>query len=136
MENEKVKIQVEYWLKTSEHDYDTMLYLFRDKRYSDCLFFGHIILEKILKAFVVLKTKESAPITHDLISLINLSGLSISESEKNLLKNVNKFNIRVRYPDYLLQFYQTCDREYVDGYLDEIQILWKKFVLKLKSLRF
>lgn len=136
MENEKVKIQVEYWLKTSEHDYDTMLYLFRDKRYSDCLFFGHIILEKILKAFVVLKTKESAPITHDLISLINLSGLSISESEKNLLKNVNKFNIRVRYPDYLLQFYQTCNREYADGYLDEIQILWKKFVLKLKSLRF
>lgn len=112
MENEKVKIQVEYWLKTSEHDYDTMLYLFRDKRYSDCLFFGHIILEKILKAFVVLKTRESAPITHDLISLINLSGLDISESEKNLLKNVNKFNIRVRYPDYLLQFYRTCDREY------------------------
>ena len=136
MENEKVKIQVEYWLKTSEHDHDTMLYLFRDKRYSDCLFFGHIILEKILKAFVVLKTRESAPLTHDLISLVKLSGLNISEDEKNLLKNVNAFNIRVRYPDYLLQFYRTCDREFADGYLDEIQILWKKFVLELKSLRF
>lgn len=136
MENEKVKIQVEYWLKTSEHDYDTMLYLFRDKRYSDCLFFGHIILEKILKAFVVLKTRESAPMTHDLVSLAQKSGLDISKDEEKLLNEVNKFNIRVRYPDYLLQFYRICDREYTEEYLDKIQILWKKFVLKLKSLRF
>lgn len=136
MENEKVKIQVEYWLKTSEHDYDTMLYLFRDKRYSDCLFFGHIILEKILKAFVVLKTRESAPMTHDLVSLAQNSGLNMSKDEEKLLNEINKFNIRVRYPDYLLQFYRICDREYTEEYLDKIQILWKKFVLKLKSLRF
>ena len=136
MENEKVKIQVEYWLKTSEHDYDTMLYLFRDKRYSDCLFFGHIILEKILKAFVVLKTRESAPMTHDLVSLAQKSGLNMSKDEEKLLNEINKFNIRVRYPDYLLQFYRICDREYTEEYLDKIQILWKKFVLKLKSLRF
>lgn len=136
MENEKVKIQVEYWLKTSEHDYDTMLYLFRDKRYSDCLFFGHIILEKILKAFVVLKTRESAPMTHDLLSLAQKSGLDISKDEEKLLNEVNKFNIRVRYPDYLLQFYRICDQEYTEEYLDKIQILWKKFVLRLKSLRF
>ena len=124
MENEKVKIQVEYWLKTSEHDYDTMLYLFRDKRYSDCLFFGHIILEKILKAFVVLKTRESAPMTHDLLSLAQKSGLDISKDEEKLLNEVNKFNIRVRYPDYLLQFYRICDQEYTEEYLDKIQILW------------
>jgi HEPN domain-containing protein len=42
----QVKKIVDYWRKTAEHDYKTMLCLFKGKRYSDALFFGHIILEK------------------------------------------------------------------------------------------
>ena len=48
---------VNYWLKTAEHDYDTMIGLFKIRRYSDCLFFGHIILEKVLKAIQKIMSK-------------------------------------------------------------------------------
>lgn len=44
---------IEYWKSTAEHDYDTMISLYRSKRYDACLFFGHLILEKILKAHYV-----------------------------------------------------------------------------------
>jgi hypothetical protein len=49
MKKEDVKKVIKYWQKTAEHDYEVMLYLFKGKKYSESLFFGHIILEKILK---------------------------------------------------------------------------------------
>jgi len=46
---EDVKKLVEYWQATAKRDYETMLGLFKIKRYPESLFFGHIVLEKILK---------------------------------------------------------------------------------------
>ena len=58
-----------YWKKTAEHDYRIMLSLFATKKFSNTLFFGHIVLEKILKAHVVKRSNKSAPYTHDLVRL-------------------------------------------------------------------
>lgn len=55
-----------------------MIGLFKIKRYSDSLFFGHIVLEKILKALVVQKTKNQAPYSHDLIRLQETVKLELS----------------------------------------------------------
>lgn len=60
-------------METARHDFETMLGLFRIKRYSDSLFYGHIVLEKILKAFVVKETKKDAPRTHNLLVLAGLA---------------------------------------------------------------
>ncbi|OGF21124.1 hypothetical protein A2Y83_02690 [Candidatus Falkowbacteria bacterium RBG_13_39_14] len=68
----EIKKIVKYWRETAEHDYATMLGLFRIKRYSESFFFGHIILEKILKALVVQKTKEHAPYIHNLSRLAEI----------------------------------------------------------------
>ena len=46
-----------------------MLGLFSIKRYSDSLFYGHIVLEKILKALVVQKIGEKLPKIHNLETL-------------------------------------------------------------------
>ena len=42
MNIKKMKIVIDYWKKTAQHDYDTMITLFENKRYSDSLFYGHI----------------------------------------------------------------------------------------------
>ena len=52
MKEADIKKAVKYWRATAGHDYETMLALFQAKRYSDSLFYGHIVLEKILKARV------------------------------------------------------------------------------------
>ena len=62
MKKEDVKKIVKYWQKTAEHDFETMLYLFKGKKYSESLFFGHIVLEKILKGLVVKKNQRASAI--------------------------------------------------------------------------
>jgi len=42
---------IKYWKATADHDYDTMVSLYKLKRYDACLFFGHIVLEKIKKLY-------------------------------------------------------------------------------------
>ena len=128
-----IKKVVKYWQKTAEHDCETMLGLFKIKRYSDSLFFGHIVLEKILKGLVVAEMKNEAPYIHNLVKLAELSKCDLSEKELDLLDEVNDFNIRARYPEYKLQFYKSCDREYAKNYLDEIIKLYEKLCQKLKQ---
>ena len=73
MTGKEIKDAIEYWKKTAERDYDTMLGLFKIKRYPESLFFGHIVLEKILKGLVVKETGEQAPYIHDLVRLAELA---------------------------------------------------------------
>ena len=121
-----------YWKKIAEHDYKTMLGLKKIKRYSDSLFFGHIILEKILTALVVKVTKKQAPRIHDLVRLHDLAKLNMQEDDLILLKEINNFNIATRYPDFKLKFYQTCTKKFTEKYYKQIIVLYKKLCQNLK----
>ncbi len=123
---------IKYWEKTAEHDYKTMVFLFKGKRYSDSLFFGHIVLEKILKALVVQKTNQQAPYIHDLVRLQEIAGLKLTKEEKSFLNKINDFNIRTRYPEYKLQFYKLCTQKYTKNYFDKIIEMYKKLCQILK----
>ncbi|MEA1937127.1 MAG: HEPN domain-containing protein [Patescibacteria group bacterium] len=133
MRKEDVRKLVEYWQATAEHDYEVMLYLFKGKKYPESLFFGHIVLEKILKGLVAQETKKQSPYIHDLIRLREIAKLELSQDEIKFLNKVNDFNIRARYPEYKLQFYKQCDKEYTKKYFDEIIKLYKKLCQKLKQ---
>ncbi len=124
---------ISYWINSAEHDKETMQALYNAGRYSDTLFFGHIMLEKILKATVVETTKEQAPYMHDLVRLSELSGVTFTEAELDLLDIVNTFNIRARYPDYKLTFYKIATKEYADKSLEPINQIYKKICLQLKQ---
>ena len=132
MEKINVKKVVEYWSKTAEGDYETMLYLFKGKRYLYSLFLGHIILEKILKALVTQETKKQAEYTHDLARLRKAAKIDLSQDQVNLLYEVNEFNIRSRYPDVKLRFHKRCDKEYTENYLKKIKKLYKELCLMLE----
>jgi len=131
MKQKDVDKAVDYWFAISKHDHKTMMALFESKRYSDSLFFGHIVLEKILKGLVVKKTKEDAPYTHNLMGLNELAELNLSKEETDLLFEVNEFNIRTRYPEDKLKFYKMCTQGYAKSYLDKIDNLYKKLCRKL-----
>jgi len=124
---------IDYWAKTSRHDYETMLGLFKIKRYSDTLFYGHIVLEKILKALVVQQTKKQAPYTHNLNLLADLTKIVFDERALDLLKEVNRFNIRARYPDTKLGFYKLCDKGYAEKHLKKIKRIYKFLCQKIKQ---
>ena len=55
--NIDVEKVVKHWIETSEEDFQTMFDLFDSKSYSWSLFLGHISIEKLLKAYYVVKIR-------------------------------------------------------------------------------
>jgi HEPN domain-containing protein len=124
---------ITYWLKSSHHDFLTMNGLFRIKRYSDSLFFAHIVIEKVLKGLVVKNTKEQPRYIHNLVALAEDAKLELDEIGWNLLAEINRFNIRARYPDEKLKFYKLCTRKYTEDYILKIKRLYNKLCKILKE---
>ena len=133
MTEAKVKEYVEYWWITAANDKKTLDALYKSKRYDAALFFGHIILEKILKALVVENTKGVAPFIHDLVRLESLTAAGLSPEEKDLLDEVNEFNIRARYPEDKFLFFKRCTKAYVDQFIPRIITLYEKLCQKVKQ---
>ena len=72
------------------------------------------------------------PKTHNLVKLAHLSHLELDREQRNLLDKVTDFNIQTRYPDYKLDFYKRCTKEYADEYFRQIKGLhaWLKSLIK------
>lgn len=126
---------IKYWQKTAEHDRETMMSLFKSKRYSDSLFYGHLVLEKILKALVIKETKDHAKPIHNLFVLLQDAKLVLDKVDLEFLAEMNKFNIRARYPDYKLLFYKLCTLRYTEPRIKRVNLIYKKLCQKLQSLK-
>ncbi|MBM2814139.1 MAG: hypothetical protein HW421_901 [Ignavibacteria bacterium] len=124
--------QIEYWVKTAEHDFKTASGLLEIKHYDWCLFVCHLVLEKILKAHYVKTTGNSPPRIHDLVRLAEFSKLQLSNEQNEILERANYFNISGRYPDEKLEFYKTCTEEYTLKNFKEIEFLYLWLKLNLK----
>lgn len=60
---------IAYWIDSATYDLETGKALLRSKRYPYALFFGHLAVEKVLKALVVKNTGDHAPYSHSLLML-------------------------------------------------------------------
>lgn len=132
MKKEDQKKLIKYWQETAKHDYETMESLFEGKRYDASLFFGHIVLEKILKAHVIQKEKRQAPRIHNLVQLAEIARIDLDKETREFLAIVNRFNMRSRYPDTKLSFYKLCTPQYAEENLNKIKQLYKELCQKLK----
>lgn len=110
-----------YWLKAAESDLKVVKHLFEKGDYMWALFIAHLVLEKILKGYYVKQVGRQVPHSHNLIHLANRSKLKLSERQTELLEDVTRFNIEVRYPDEKFEFYKICTKEYTRGYLKKIK---------------
>ncbi len=110
-----------FWINSSDRDYLTMKHLCDKKDYHWALFIGHLVIEKLLKAYYVKKVDNQLPYIHNLLRLAEKTNLRLSEEQKDLLVTVTSFNIRARYDDYKLEFYKTCTKEYSKIWINEIE---------------
>ena len=114
---------IKYWLKTSEHDFESAQKVFDSGRYDWALFIGHLSVEKILKALWVKHFDDLPPKTHNLLKLAQSVNLEIDDERKKLLLDLSGFNLDTRYPDYRLEFYKKCTKEFAFLYIKRIQEL-------------
>ena len=115
--DEKRKKGVQYWLASSEDDWKVANHLFEKGDYSYSLFFGHLTIEKILKAIYVNKLGEIPPYTHRLVYLAEKVSLSLSESQLELLETITDFNMEARYPDEKFSFKRRCTKDFTEKYI-------------------
>ena len=125
-----------YWIKSSDNDYDVMLDLKEKKRNTYCLFFGQLLIEKLLKAYYSKLNKNApyAPKAHDLVYLANKMNLELTEEQERILNVITKFNIEARYDDYQMEFSAKCTDEYTEIQISNIEVIrkWLKELLAQK----
>lgn len=121
---------IKYWVKSSDNDYETMEYLFKGKNYSWALFVGHIVVEKLLKAYYAKNNDVNTPYIHDLLRIAEKANLNLSKEQKNFLDTLTSFNIKARYDDYKLKFYKMCTKKIAAEYIAKI----KEFRVWIKKM--
>jgi HEPN domain-containing protein len=121
---------IKHWLESADHDLESAESLFASGKYDWCLFIGHLVLEKILKAtYVRDNNNQLPPKTHNLLKLAENTNLELTSEQKIFLDEVNDFNLEVRYPEYRKEFYKSCSSDFAGTYFSKI----KEFSQWLKS---
>ena len=128
MDTDKIK---EFWIAEAGEALTVANHLFEKEDYSYALFFGHLAVEKILKALYVVKRKDQAPYIHNLYRLAEMIELPLTESRKDQLIKFTAYNLESRYPDEKRSFREKCDQEFTRKELTEINevFIWLKSML-------
>ncbi|MFH2093243.1 MAG: HEPN domain-containing protein [Pseudomonadota bacterium] len=119
---------IDFWTSEAEESLHVADHLFEKKDYSYALFFGHLAVEKILKAVLVKNAKEPVPRSHNLLRLAKEAHLGITEEQKHLLIRITAFNLETRYPDYKKEFRKKCTLQFTASELKKIKevFIWLK----------
>ncbi|MDP4116541.1 MAG: HEPN domain-containing protein [Bacteroidota bacterium] len=117
---------IDYWVKTSECDLSSMQTIFQAGKYDWSLFIGHLALEKILKALWIKDNERNfPPKSHNLLKLAEETSYKPDEGKKILLVRITSFQLESRYPDYKLDFYNKCTKEFTEENIINITELHK-----------
>ncbi len=126
---------IDYWIRSADHDLETAESLFASAKYDWCLFIGHLVLEKGLKAVYVRDNNNRLPPRiHNLVKLAENTALVLSDDQRMLFNDVNSFNLEVRYPDARQEFYRKCTKDFADGYFTKIKEQYQWIKSRLTSV--
>lgn len=115
---------IAYWIKSSEEDEITMDGLFEIGRYTHCLFFGHLYLEKICKALWVKNNNgNTPPFIHNLIKLLDEIDSDLSKNDLEFLYELNKYQLSGRYPDYVDALKQKTTKIFTANCIQNIKTI-------------
>ena len=106
--------------------------LFQNQKYDWCLFIGHLVIEKVLKACYVRDKQEIPPKIHNLVRLAENTLLAVKEEQLTFLADLNDFNLETRYPDFKFSFYQICTREFTEEHFSKIKETYQWLLSQMK----
>ena len=126
METEALNAQqvTSYWLTEANESLQVAEHLAEKGDYSYALFFGHLAIEKALKAIYAARLQEHAPPIHNLLRLAKAAGIEPNEAQTEALITITAFNIEARYPDFKRSFRQKCTAEYTEHQMATIKELF------------
>ncbi len=122
MDNKDLNIDklIKYWIDGSDDDFETMTAMFDSMRFSWSLFIGHLMIEKLLKAYYVKAKSDYPPFIHNLLRLAEKADLELTDDKKEQLVTITAFNINARYDDYKMSFKKQCTPDYTSEWIDKL----------------
>lgn len=124
---------VKYWLDSSDVDAAAMDTLFANGHYVWALFIGHLVVEKLLKAYYAKNIDTDVPQIHHLLRIAEKAGLELSDDRKDFLLEVTDSNLKARYPDYKSKFYKKATSDFAEKYLGQIEEFRQWLSKKIKT---
>ena len=112
--------QLAYWIEGATSDLETAELLIKNKLLLHGLFFCHLTIEKVLKAWVVKTTLDLPPKTHNLLRLYEKTNLSLSDEDIKLIEILMIYQLEGRYPEYYPNLPQIS---FTDNILSRTKIL-------------
>jgi HEPN domain-containing protein len=127
MESEQFDVErvKSYWLAEANEALQVADHLVEKVDYSYALFFGHLAIEKMLKALYAARIQKHAPPIHNLLRLARGIGLELDETRTEALITITAFNIEARYPDMKRTFRQKCTPKYTTRQMTLIKELFE-----------
>lgn len=133
----KIEEHIQFWMDSAADDLDTAETLFSAEKFDWCLFLGHLVLEKALKAHYVQDSEnQMPPRIHNLVKLAEKTSLPLNEEMKVFLDEVTDFNLEVRYPGYKKEFQRKCTREFCESKFYKIKEHFKWLRSLIKFVKF
>ncbi|WP_045214180.1 HEPN domain-containing protein [Desulfonatronovibrio magnus] len=129
----EINNKVNFWIVSAEKDWVVAGHLLEKQDYPYSLFFAHLTLEKLLKAYFVSTKGKNPPLSHRLTYLAEKSEIELSIEQVELLEIVTDFNLEARYPDEKFSFHKKCSREFTINYLNKIEEMKSWLMQKMKS---
>ncbi len=122
---------INYWIDGSDDDFETLIAMFDSKRYSWSLFIGHLMIEKLLKAYYIKVKSDYPPFIHNLLRLAEKADLELNGNQKEQLATITVFNINARYDDYKMSFKKQCTPDFTAVWIDKLKELrtWIKTLI-------
>ncbi len=119
---------VNYWISEAEESLGVARHLFEKEDYSYALFFGHLAIEKIIKAILAQRLEQQIPRSHNLLRLAQEADIDITDELKHSLIRITTFNLESRYPDYKQEFRRKCTAQFTSKELKRVEeiFVWLK----------
>lgn len=119
---------VNYWISEAEESLGVARHLFEKEDYSYALFFGHLAIEKIIKAILAQRLEQQIPRSHNLLRLAQEADIDITDELKHTLIRITTFNLESRYPDYKKEFRRKCTEQFTAKELERVEeiLVWLK----------
>ena len=116
------KQHIAYWVDTAENDWGAVDAMFEAEYYPHCLFWAHLVLEKLAKAHWVRTHQENIPPkVHNVVWLLEEANIDLGEEMMKFLEDFNKFQLSGRYPDYTNNMDKMCTKEFTSEKLEKVK---------------
>ena len=120
-----------FWIEEAEEAPNVAEHLFDKRDFSYSLFYGHLAVEKLLKAIYVTRKKDQAPYIHLSNRVAEFAEVLLTSDQADELLRISAFNLESRYPDENRTFRKKCTHEFTKAELLKIRNMyqWLKSML-------